>query len=162
MMEAKTKKGLIVTALVLGVGYVIYKMLKKPSTPTSTEIDNAFNLPQGSTGVNPTLSQDKMNELADKMYIAFNGYGTDVNGNNGLMNLFASIKNNDDLMGVIGAYGIRKIDSGRFNPFSDFEGNLPESLANELSDSDLNKINSILVKNGVNIRFASDGTLTTL
>ena len=114
-MDKKTKKGLIVTALVLGVGYFLYKKLKGTSTPTNVEIDKTIG---GTTGVNPSLSQEKMKELADKMFVTFNGYGTDVNGNNGLLNLFANIKNNDDLMGVIAAYGIREVDSGSWNPFS--------------------------------------------
>lgn len=159
-MEKKTKNGLIVTALILGVGYFLYKKLKGSSTPTNVEINKV--IIGGNTGFNATLSEDKMKELANKMFAAFNGYGTDVNGNNGLINLFASIKNNDDLMGVIAAYGIREVDSGSWNPFSNFKGNLPETLADELSGSDLSKINSVLVKNGVNIRFNPDGNLTTL
>jgi len=157
-MEKKTKNGLIVTALILGVGYFLYKKLKG-ATPSNVQIDTYLG---GTTGVSPTLSEDKMKELANKMFAAFNGYGTDVNGNNGLINLFAAIKNNDDLMGVIAAYGIREISSGSWNPLSNFKGNLPETIADELSDSEITKINSVLVKSGVTIRFNPDGALTTL
>jgi hypothetical protein len=154
-MDKKTKNGLLVTALILGVGYFLYKKLKGSSTPTKSEIDEQIG---GNTGVNPTLSQEKMKELAEKMFAAFNGYGTDVNG---LMNLFASIKNNDDLMGVIAAYGIREVSSGSYNFMPNFEGNLPETIADELSDSEILKINSVMVRSGVSIRFNPDGTLTT-
>ena len=157
-MDKKTKNGLIVTTLILGVGYFLYKKLRS-STPSNAEIDSQIG---GNTGVNPSLSEDKMKELANKMFAAFNGFGTDVNGNNGLINLFAAIKNNDDLMGVIAAYGIREISSGSWNPLSNFKGNLPETIADELSDSEITKINSVLVKSGVSIRFNPDGTLTTL
>jgi hypothetical protein len=157
-MDNKTKNSLIVTTLVLGVGYFLYKKLKGFSTPSNKEIDRVG----GNTGVNPSLSEDKMKELANKMFAAFNGFGTDVNGNNGLINLFAAIKNNDDLMGVIAAYGIREISSGSWNPLSNFKGNLPETIADELSDSEITKINSVLVKSGVTIRFNPDGALTTL
>tara|TARA_R110000868_G_scaffold6587_1_gene37178 strand:- start:2008 stop:2481 length:474 start_codon:yes stop_codon:yes gene_type:complete len=157
-MNKNTKNGLIVTTLILGVGYFLYKKLRS-STPSNAEIDSQIG---GNTGVNPSLSEDKMKELANKMFAAFNGFGTDVNGNNGLINLFAAIKNNDDLMGVIAAYGIREISSGSWNPLSNFKGNLPETIADELSDSEITKINSVLVKSGVSIRFNPDGTLTTL
>jgi hypothetical protein len=157
-MDKKTKNGLIVTTLILGVGYFLYKKLRS-STPSNAEIDSQIG---GNTGVNPSLSEDKMKELANKMFAAFNGFGTDVNGNNGLINLFAAIKNNDDLMGVIAAYGIREISSGSWNPLSNFKGNLPETIADELSDSEITKINSVLVKSGVTIRFNPDGALTTL
>ena len=159
-MDKKTKNGLIVTALLLG-GYFLYKKFKSSSlyTPSNVEIDTNLG---GTTGFNPTLSEAKMKELAEKMFAAMNGYGTDVNGNNGLMNLFATIKNNDDLMGVIAAYGIRELSSGSWNPLSNFKGNLPETLANELSDSEMTKINSVMVKSGVTIRFNPDGALTNL
>ena len=87
-MDKKTKNGLILTTLILGVGYFLYKKLK--GTPSNKEIDTELG---GKTGVNPTLTQDKMNELANKMFTAFSGFGTDIEGNNGLMNLFSTIKN---------------------------------------------------------------------
>jgi len=157
-MDKKTKNGLIVTALILGVGFFLYKKLKGSSVPTNKEIEKEIG---GSIGFNPTLSEDKMKEIANKIFVALNGYGSDVNGNNGLMNLFALIKNNDDLMGVIAAYGIREVSSGSWNPLPNFSGNLPETLADELSDSEILKINSVMVKSGVSIRFNPDGTLTT-
>lgn len=160
-MDKKNKKGLIAIALVLGVGYFLFKKFKKSSayTPTNNEIDENLG---GTSGVNPTLSQEKMKELADKMFIAFDGYGTDMNGQNGLINLFPAIKNNDDLMGVVAAYGIKEVSSGKWNIFSNFIGNLPETIGNELTQSQISNINSILVKNGVNIRFNQDGTLTSI
>jgi hypothetical protein len=157
-MDKKTKNGLIVTALILGGGYFLYKKLKGSDTPSNKEVDEQLG---GNTGFFPTLSEDKMKELAEKIFVAFNGYGTDVSGNNGLMNVFATIKNNYDFMGVVAAYGIREVSSGSWNPLSNFKGNLPETIANECSDSEILKINSVLVRSGVSIRFNPDGTLTT-
>jgi hypothetical protein len=157
-MDKKTKNGLIVTALILGGGYFLYKK-SKGTTPTNAEINLQLG---GNTGVNPTLSLDKFKEIADKIFVAFNGYGTDFDGNNGLINQFSLLKNNDDLMGVIAAYGIREVDGGMWNPLPNFKGNLPETIANELSNSEISQINSIIVKSGISIRFNPDGTLTTL
>jgi len=44
----------------------------------------------------------------------------------------------------------------------DFTGNLPEALANELSQSEISDLNSVLVKSGITIRFNADGQLTTI
>ena len=158
-MDKKTKNGLIVTALILGVGYFLYRKLKGSSTPSNAEINLELG---GNAGVNPTLSLDKFKEIADKIYVAFNGYGTDFNGNNGLINQFSLLKNNDDFMGVIAAYGIREVDGGMWNPLPNFKGNLVETIANELTNSEISQINSIIVKSGISIRFNPDGTLTPL
>lgn len=158
-MEKKTKNGLIVTALILGVGYFLYKKFKGSPAPSNAEIDAVLG---GNTGANPTLSVDKLKEIADKIYVAFNGYGTDVNGNNGLINQFALLRNNDDLMGLIAAYGIREVDGGMWNPLPNFKGNLVQTISDELSNSEISQINSIIVKSGITIRFNPDGTLTTL
>jgi hypothetical protein len=158
-MEKKTKNGLIVTALILGVGYFLYKKFKSSPTPSNAQIDAVLG---GNTGANPTLSIDKLKEIADKIYVAFNGYGTDVNGNNGLINQFALLRNNDDLMGLIAAYGIREVGGGMWNPLPNFKGNLVQTISDELSNSEISQINSTMVKSGITIRFNPDGTLTTL
>jgi hypothetical protein len=158
-MEKKTKNGLIVTALILGVGYFLYRKLKGTSTPSNAEINSQLG---GNTGVNPTLSLDKFKEIADKIYVAFNGYGTDLNGTNGLINQFSLLRNNDDLMALIAAYGIREVDGGMWNPLPNFKGNLVQTIGNELSNSEISQINSTMVKSGISIRFNPDGTLTTL
>jgi hypothetical protein len=158
-MEKKTKNGLIVTALILGVGYFLYKKFKGSPAPSNAEINAVLG---GNTGANPTLSVDKLKEIADKIYVAFNGYGTDVNGNNGLINQFALLRNNDDLMGLIAAYGIREVGGGMWNPLPNFKGNLVQTISDELSNSEISQINSIIVKSGITIRFNPDGTLTTL
>jgi hypothetical protein len=158
-MEKKTKNGLIVTALILGVGYFLYNKFKGSPAPSNAEINAVLG---GNTGANPTLSVDKLKEIADKIYVAFNGYGTDVNGNNGLINQFALLRNNDDLMGLIAAYGIREVGGGMWNPLPNFKGNLVQTISDELSNSEISQINSIIVKSGITIRFNPDGTLTTL
>jgi hypothetical protein len=157
-MENKTKNGLIVTAIFLVGGYFLYKKLKA-SSPSNAEIVAELG---GTAGVNPTLSEEKLKDLADKIFVAFNGYGTDLNGNNGLINQFSLLRNNDDLMALIAAYGIREVDGGMWNPLPNFKGNLVQTIADELSNSEISQINSTMVKSGISIRFNPDGTLTTL
>jgi len=157
-MENKTKNGLIVTAIFLVGGYFLYKKLKA-SSPSNAEIVAELG---GTAGVNPTLSEEKLKDLADKIFVAFNGYGTDLNGTNGLINQFSLLRNNDDLMALIAAYGIREVDGGMWNPLPNFKGNLVQTIADELSNSEISQINSTMVKSGISIRFNPDGTLTTL
>ena len=157
-MDKKTKNGLIVTAIFLAGGYILYKKLSN-STPSNAEINSQIG---GSTGVNTTMPEEKYKEIAEKLSLAFNGWGTDVNGNNGIMNQFALLKNNDDLMALIAAYGIREVDGGKFNFMPNFKGNLVETIGDELTDKQISELNSLLVKSGISIRFNPDGTLTTL
>jgi hypothetical protein len=65
-------------------------------------------------------------------------------------------------MSLVAAYGIREISSGSYNPLPDFTGNLPQAIADELSQSQISSLNSVLVKSGITIRFNADGTLTTI
>jgi hypothetical protein len=108
------------------------------------------------------MTKEQYNLLAEKVFNAVSGYGTDFNGANGLKNIFSLLRNNDDFMELVAAYGIREVSSGSFNPIPDFSGNLPEVLSNELSQKEISELNSILVKNGISIRFTTDGTLTTI
>jgi hypothetical protein len=65
-------------------------------------------------------------------------------------------------MGLIAAYGIREVGGGMWNPLPNFKGNLVQTISDELSNSEISQINSIIVKSGITIRFNPDGTLTTL
>jgi hypothetical protein len=105
------------------------------------------------------MSIAKFKEIADKIFASFEGYGTNTKEIN---NQFALLKNNDDVMSLVAAYGIREISSGSYNPLPDFTGNLPQAIANELSQSEISELNSILVKSGITIRFNADGQLNTI
>jgi len=162
-MNKKTKDGIITASIVIAAAYLLYKIFNKKGVSNPNSGGNGGVVepsPTGGTiGTSPTMNQAKFKEIADKIFKAMDGYQTD---NKEINDLFALLKNNDDVMALIAAYGIREISSGQFNPLPDFTGNLPEAIADELSQSEISDLNSILVKNGITIRFNADGKLTTI
>jgi hypothetical protein len=159
-MNKKTKDGIITASIVIAAAYLLYKIFNKKgaSNPNSGVVVPNPEL-GGTIGTSPTMTTSKFKEIADKVFNALEGYGTDTTAIN---NQFALLKNNDDLMSLVAAYGIREISSGSYNPLPDFTGNLPQAIADELSQSQISSLNSVLVKSGITIRFNADGTLTTI
>lgn len=87
--------------------------------------------------------------LADDLFNAMNGYGTDESK---IYEVLSILKNKSQWNTLVNTYGVRKLSSGRGNVFqSDFNGNLSNSLKNELSSSELQAANNILNKIGVSI-----------
>jgi hypothetical protein len=167
-MNKKTKHGLITASIVIAATYLLYKIFNKKAAINPNNGGNSANGggavvkdPNigGTIGAAPTMSEAKFKEIADEIYSAFWGYGTN---NKTIKNQFALLRNNDDVMSLIAAYKIRLISSGDYNPAPDFTGNLPEALADELDEDEISELNSILVKNGITIRFNSDGKLSTI
>ena len=163
-MNKKTKDGIITASIVIAAAYLLYKIFnKKGALGTTFGGSSGVVIPNptlgGTIGTAQTMNESKFKEIADKIFNAFEGYGTDTTT---IKNQFALLKNNDDLMGLVAAYGIREISSGSYNPLPDFTGNLPEAIGNELSQSQISDLNSILVKSGITIRFNADGKLTTI
>lgn len=163
-MNIKTKDGIITASIVIAAAYLLYKIFnKKGASNPNSGGNSGVVVPNpelgGTIGTSPTMTTAKFKEIADKVFNALEGYGTDTTAIN---NQFALLKNNDDLMSLVAAYGIREISSGSYNPLPDFTGNLPQAIADELSQSQISALNSVLVKSGITIRFNADGTLTTI
>jgi hypothetical protein len=162
-MDKKTKDGLITASIVIAAAYLLYKIFNKKGSSSSGSGNTGIVVPNpelgGTIGAAPTMTEAKFKEIANKIFNAFESYGTD---NTTIKNQFALLKNNDDVMGLVAAYGIREISSGKYNPLPNFTGNLPQSIADELSQSEISDLNSVLVKSGITIRFNADGQLTTI
>ena len=167
ILDKEKKKGLLISAVIIAGIYLIYKKFYYTSN-TSLAKQIGVTPPSNNTGggssysSKASMTKEQYNLLAEKVFNAVSGYGTDLNGANGLKNIFSLLRNNDDFMELVAAYGIREVSSGSFNPIPDFSGNLPEVLSNELSQSEISQLNSVLVKNGISIRLTTDGTLTTI
>jgi len=89
-----------------------------------------------------TLSQAAIGSAADKLYIAMRGMGTDERAIYQVMNI---VQTNSDLYSIIVAFGKRK--SG------DFYDNLSAWIADECSAGEIETINNILSKKGINFKF---------
>jgi hypothetical protein len=87
--------------------------------------------------------------LSDDLFNAMNGYGTNESK---IYEVLRLLNNKSQWDSLVNTYGVRKLSSGRGNVFnSDFNGNLPNSLKNELDSGELKTANSILSKIGVSI-----------
>ena len=95
----------------------------------------------------PTVLPYKL--MADELFESMNGYGTSESK---IYNILNRLQKNTDWNTLVTAYGTRKLSSGAGNIFvKDFNGNLPDSLRNELDNSEIKAVNQILSKIGVSI-----------
>lgn len=101
-------------------------------------------------GKGGSLTEVQYTQLANTLQTAFAGYGTDYNA---ILRVIVQLKNDFDILSLRKAYGIRTISSGTLNFSKDFEGTLDQTMTEELSSSDIGKINLQLAKQGVKNRF---------
>ena len=150
-------KGLIAVAIIGGigiVGYNIYKTIKKKQSQKDQkkELDNANDTVVNLTkaGQKPSLDSFKLAQLANQIHSALDGYGSDESA---VYRVFVQVKNDLDVVNLTKAYGIRKLSSGKWNPATDFEGTLGQSLTEELDAKEIDALNTILAKKGIKYRF---------
>lgn len=153
----KWAQGLIAVAVVGGIGisaYLIYKKIKdaaaRRDSKKEVEDINADLNAEIKAGKKLTIKPSEISGIANNLKTAFDGYGTDYSS---ILKNLAKVNNQLDLLAVIKSYGVRKINSGRGNPASDFEGTLGQALAEELSSAELNAVNLMLAKKGIKQRF---------
>ncbi len=149
-------KGAIAVGLLAGTAYVIYKvvLLPKKLKEGKGNRDQENNEAQEyvalqESGKKPTLTKSQMESIANVIFNAVEGYGTDEDS---IMRQIRKINNDMDFLGVSRAWGIRPVSSGRFNPEPDFKGNLSGALQNDLSDYWIKLINEHLKKKGSKYR----------
>jgi len=84
--------------------------------------------------------------MADIIYEAMDGYGTSFQL---IVNEFTKLNNNYDFDALYRAYGTRTVSSGAGNIFvPDYTGDMVGALKDDLSASEISKINSLLsIKN---------------
>ena len=149
-------KGALAVGLLLGIGFVVKKLIETPKKikegghsrdQDKGEVDEELTLIE--QGKKATLTKSSMQSIANVIFSAVDGYGTDEDG---IIRQMAKIKNNLDYLGVSRAWGIRTVSSGKWNPEPNFKGKLPAALQNELSDYWIKKINSKLAANKVTYR----------
>ena len=92
---------------------------------------------------------------ADGIKGAFDPYGTFGAGTDEdtIYNILRKLKNNDDWLQLQKDYGVRDYVDYTYNPFGTVTKiNLVESLNNELSGSEKNKVNEILKSKNITYR----------
>lgn len=150
-------KGVVAVAIILGVGFATYKIVKGASErkkgktskeeekETNKELDDLIKAGKG-----PTLSKSQMSQFANQLFTAMDGYGTDEDS---VIRIFGNVKNDADVYGVVTAYGVRELSSGKFNPEPNKKGTLGESLSSELSSYWLGALNKLMTTKGIKRQF---------
>lgn len=150
-------KGVIAVALLGAGGFAVYKLysyfkklkeqenIKQEVASTKTEIQKIE-----ATGKKGTLTDLQIQQYANKLQSAFDGYGTRADQ---VYILLANFKNDIDILNLKRIYGIRKISSGKFNIAGDFEGTLDQTIIDELSKKEISDINLMLGKKGIKYKF---------
>ena len=150
-------KGVIAVALLGAGGFAVYKLysyfkklkeqenIKQEVESTKTEIQKIE-----ATGKKGTLTDLQIQQYANKLQSAFDGYGTRADQ---VYILLANFRNDIDILNLKRIYGIRKISSGKFNIAGDFEGTLDQTIIDELSKKEIIDINLMLCKKGIKYKF---------
>ncbi len=160
LVDSKTVtsiKGLVITIGVMSAigvaGYLVYKGIKnaqakkdskKESQASSDQLNNLI-----VQGVKPTLNAAQNIAIANSLFAAMDGYGTDYNT---IVKEFAKINNEVDLLSVSKAFGVRTISSGKLNPEPDFTGTLQACLKSECTDAQITALNNMLARKGIKNR----------
>ena len=137
------KKSLYIggSILILIILFVIGKRISK-SLNSSTEDDAKKEIKSNEL----TFSQAELSGFADRIERAFSDTFDDEKS---IYEVFNLMQTKSDVLGLIVAYGKRFYIKWIF-PFKD---NLPATMAEKLSNSEINKINEILAAKGINYKF---------
>lgn len=84
--------------------------------------------------------------MAENLYEAMNGMGTDVNS---IYTTLSKLQSEADWYRLVDVYGVREHANSAYVGFWSFKGNLIESLNNELTSSQKARVSSILASIGV-------------
>lgn len=129
--------------LAAGAGLLLYFLLKKKAGDT---LSNAVIESQQVAKVQvPTYTPTQYQVYADKIYSAgVTWFGTDETA---IYNAFNAMYNDLDILKLIEAFGRRRLE------FSTVMGNLTQFLYDELNNTELGKLNSILAMKGIKYQF---------
>ena len=97
-----------------------------------------------------TISKSQSESFASGIYSALDGNGSDEGA---VESIFKSLVNEADVLAIIKSYGTRTLYGELFWRTETYTGDLAGSLRDELSSSELNKINNILASKNINFRF---------
>lgn len=140
----KRNKIILFSVLGLTALALLLKPKKTAAQPSDSGTGGGGNVSSGGSG---TTSGLDFRSLANQLFDAMDGYGT---SNAVIKDIFKQIKTDADYDALKSAYGVREKSSGFGNIFvSNFEGDLPASLKDEMSKSEIAELNQILTSNRI-------------
>jgi hypothetical protein len=128
---------LVVVAVLIFGGYFgirfIVRKIKEKNTATHKELNESI-----ASGVPLSFSETQYQNMSDTLYAAMNGVGTNEGA---IFGVFESVKNISDVLKLIDVFGLKKGE------------NLGQWLKDDLSTSEIAKINNTLKSKGINYQF---------
>jgi hypothetical protein len=142
-MNKKTRTALFVGIPIVAIALYFILSKKKPN-PNPTQHPN----PNPNPNPPNTTSGLDFSQMASDLYDNMNGCGTawDDGASDGVLGKFSQLRTNADFDALVNAYGTKKISCWAS---SNFTGGLIGALQSELSDSEIEELNNVLVSNGV-------------
>lgn len=150
-------KGAIAIAVVGGIAYGVYALSKalkdRNENKQDEEEQKGWESEEEQIKKDPkrkaTLSSAQLKSMANKVFSAMDGYGTDEEA---IISVFRTLKTDGDFVGLQKAWGIREISSGTLNPTPNFKGTLNAAITDELSGYYKQRINKILTDKKIKYR----------
>jgi len=130
---------IIIVIIYFGVQQIRSLIVKAKRVSEIKELENA--------GEVASYTQSQYAAFADALFAAMDGFGTDEDA---IYNIFYKMNNKIDVLKLIDAYGVR--NKAVLTWFSS-STNLNDSLKDELSASELSKLNGILQSKGIDYSF---------
>jgi hypothetical protein len=149
--------GAIVIVSLAGVSigaYLIYKKIKnmaaeKDSKKEAGDIDDDLKK-LTKAGKKLTLTPSQISGIANELFTAMNGYGTNYDA---VLHAMVRVKNDVDLLAVVKSYGVRELSAGAWSPEPNFKGTLGQAFVEELSAKEKLALNNMLARKGIGHRF---------
>lgn len=125
----------LVAAIVVGI--IVYKnFMTVKDTKQSNDLIDKVN-----QEINPkdvTLTQVQLATIAEKLYVAMDGLGTDTDA---VYSAFDMAETRSDILAIIGKFGVRDGET------------LTEWIQGDLSGSEIMHLNSLIASKGINYKF---------
>lgn len=120
-------------AAVAFVGYKIYKAVQNFEKQKGSRLEDKAVSSDLKTlisqGKGPTISSSQAAALANEIFSAMDGWGTD---NKQIIAALNNAKNDADVLAIIDAFGTKEISSGALNPEPNYKGRLPGAIVSEM------------------------------
>lgn len=137
----------IVIAIILL--WLFWNTLKGAYRSASNTLQNSGEMAAlSASGIKASYSPDEYKSMANKLYEAMDGWGTDSPA---IFSIFGKLNNDVDFIKLDQAFGVREATDNMFGLYSaeDLEG----WIVDDLSTSEITQLNSILKKRGITKRF---------
>jgi hypothetical protein len=141
------KNGKIILFSVLGLTALALLLKPKKAGSVIPSPDLGGGTGGGGNGNSQVTSGLNYASLANKLFDAFNGFGTREED---VYSVFKMLKTDGDYSALKAAYGNRRITDIYY--ISYFDGDLPATIKHELDTKELAELNNILAFNNLSVR----------